>query len=219
MMPQEDFPSDAAERAANAAHRFVDQEQPRRPISRSLRAKKAVRALRKELAATEEKALTDQLTGAASLWGLEKTLHKIVEDVRHGTRRTDPPHLGTAIFVDLDKFKEINDREGHSKGDAILVGTVENMRKISRQTDVVARIGGDEFVLLLPGLDPDVAQQKAEQLKALNNEVGASLTLGVVSVQADMKSFVDHGRSVMAMGKDYGRNTVVIDPALLDPGQ
>ena len=73
---------------------------------------------------------------------------------------------GALLFVDLDKFKSINDLHGHDSGDRLLVGVAGRLRSCLRDADTVARIGGDEFVVLLPDLDLDLetASHKAALL-------------------------------------------------------
>jgi diguanylate cyclase (GGDEF)-like protein/PAS domain S-box-containing protein len=68
------------------------------------------------------------------------------------------------IFLDLDRFKDINDTLGHSIGDALLVEAAKRMKSVVREEDTVSRLGGDEFVLLLPGVDARGAAQVAQKL-------------------------------------------------------
>ncbi len=88
---------------------------------------------------------------------LEQALHSAQ---RHG-------YLGALLFLDLDKFKLINDTLGHRTGDLLLVEVAGRLRKLLREEDTVARIGGDEFVILLPNLDEN--QEKALQFTNLVN--------------------------------------------------
>jgi diguanylate cyclase (GGDEF)-like protein len=70
----------------------------------------------------------------------------------------------SVVFVDLDKFKEINDTFGHQAGDAVLVAVARLLGEVLRDTDIVARYGGDEFVLLLPGVDSVQADVVGQRL-------------------------------------------------------
>lgn len=78
---------------------------------------------------------------------------------------------GVLMFIDLDKFKDINDSYGHQAGDKYLLGAADLMKKILRSTDYLCRWGGDEFAVLLPEIDAAAAQTVAEKLITVFNEV------------------------------------------------
>ncbi|MEL7128732.1 MAG: GGDEF domain-containing protein [Pseudomonadota bacterium] len=78
---------------------------------------------------------------------------------RHST------HL-TLLYVDLDRFKRINDTHGHKVGDAVLVDVAKALKACVRQTDIVGRIGGDEFGIILVKAQVDAACRQIERLKA-----------------------------------------------------
>ncbi len=103
-------------------------------------------------------ARTDRLTGLANRRALEQDFRREVARVE---RTGEPLAL---VLVDLNRFKEINDLFGHAAGDVALVGVAERMREVLRDTDVAARIGGDEFVLLLPAADAASATAVALRL-------------------------------------------------------
>src|SRR3954469_11043544 len=70
------------------------------------------------------------------------------------------------VTIDIDHFKRINDAHGHAEGDRILAGAAERLRSVVRGSDAVGRLGGEEFVLILPGVDADGAEDCAERARA-----------------------------------------------------
>jgi diguanylate cyclase (GGDEF)-like protein len=76
----------------------------------------------------------------------------------------------TLAYVDLDSFKEINDRQGHATGDRALVTAAQTMRKSVRNTDLMARLGGDEFALVLPNTSRDAAEKVLNKLLTTLNQ-------------------------------------------------
>jgi GGDEF domain-containing protein len=93
-------------------------------------------------------AFYDVLTGLPNRRLLMERLDAMVARA-HGRRG-----LGAVLYVDLDNFKNVNDARGHATGDALLVHAAQRLTGAVRQRDTVARIGGDEFVVLLDGLEP-----------------------------------------------------------------
>lgn len=132
-------------------------------------------------------------------------------------------------FLDLDRFKEVNDGLGHAVGDALLKEASERMREALRSSDTVGRIGGDEFVFFLPGVsDRAAALGAAEKLRAVL-ELPFALGTEAVSVSASvgLALFPDDGEdetvltrradAAMYRSKAEGRNRVsAYDPALDD---
>ena len=101
-------------------------------------------------------AQTDSLTGLANRAEFDGELHRLSHDGQGAP-------FGVAI-VDLDDFKDINDRYGHSAGDSALIEFGSRLRHSVRDSDLVARLGGDEFAVLLVGARKDVAARLVERL-------------------------------------------------------
>jgi diguanylate cyclase (GGDEF)-like protein/PAS domain S-box-containing protein len=154
----------------------------------------------------------DQLTGLVGRALLQDKIVQAVEQSRrYGTK--------VAVFViDLDHFKRINDSLGHTAGDQILVEAAGRLRRSVRSTDVVARVGGDEFVVVMPDITTmvDVEQCAANLVLKLAPEilvdghlVRVTGSVGVCifpDVATDAKHLVKRADSAMYAAKENGRN-------------
>ncbi|MGH7145192.1 MAG: GGDEF domain-containing protein [Planctomycetota bacterium] len=116
-------------------------------------------AIRRGWKHVEQLSQTDALTGAANRRHFRSVLEEVV-----GRART-ARHALSLVYMDLDNFKAVNDRHGHTVGDAVLCHTVEGIRAELRQSDLVARLGGDEFAVILPQTDRAGAQQVVERIR------------------------------------------------------
>jgi diguanylate cyclase (GGDEF)-like protein/PAS domain S-box-containing protein len=126
----------------------------------------------RELTATlTERAVRDPLTGLAN-----RTL--LLERLRGVLARDARTGQSTAVlFLDLDGFKAVNDQHGHSFGDEVLIAIARRLAAAVRPSDTVARIGGDEFVVLVEGADDDVVHTVVERLRAAVSEPLPTLDL------------------------------------------
>ena len=136
--------------------------------------------LEKAYQALEEVSLTDQLTG---LRNRRFFLQHVDTDVRLSLRSYDDPgrHAGQArdieagrdlvfFMVDLDHFKDVNDRHGHAAGDAVLVQMQERLREVFRESDYLVRWGGEEFLVLARATRRDEAHVVAERIRLAVSE-------------------------------------------------
>lgn len=146
----------------------------------------------------------DPLTELLNRRGMQDALDRISQRVRQG----DPPF--TALLVDLDGFKQINDRYGHDAGDHVLRETARRIRNAVRPTDVVSRIGGDEYLVALPGYSGAKAQRLAERVRRAISAGPVATGSGPVMVTASIGSAeIDAGASTIAeilavVGKSLG---------------
>lgn len=134
--------------------------------------------------------LTDPLTG---LWNYRYLTLALGHEIERATRFGRPL---TVLMLDLDRFKQINDRHGHQIGDAVLIELAARMRTEIREVDTLARYGGEEFVVVLPETDADGAARTAERLGSVirsstfcqgtAHELPVTASLGVAV-------FPDHG--------------------------
>lgn len=121
------------------------------------------------------------------------------------------------MFVDLDHFKNINDTLGHLIGDELLKEVAKRMRSIMREEDTISRLGGDEFILLLPGTDADGAAQVAEKLlwavaqhyQIAQHELIVTPSIGIAMYPGDGEDFDTLSKradAAMYRAKHDGRN-------------
>ncbi|MEO1767489.1 diguanylate cyclase domain-containing protein [Thiobacter aerophilum] len=123
------------------------------------------------------------------------------------------------FFLDLDRFKPVNDRYGHAVGDALLAAVAERLTRCVRESDTVARIAGDEFTVLLPGITgrEDAARVAAKILKAIGEpfqegghtlHIGASIGIALFPDDAaDGEALLRCADDAMYQAKAAGRNT------------
>ncbi|MCH8552577.1 MAG: GGDEF domain-containing protein [Natronospirillum sp.] len=160
-------------------------------------------------------AQTDSLTGLFNRNGYEP----LFEHEFARARREGRDGLAMAL-LDLDHFKSLNDTHGHAAGDTTLRALAGIWSKLIRETDVLGRLGGEEFVLLLPGTPIDEAQRVVERLREatsetpvriLDAEVPVTVTIGLTQSGPDDKSYHDllkRADRALYAGKRAGRNRV-----------
>ncbi|UJM99132.1 diguanylate cyclase [Rhodanobacter denitrificans] len=163
-------------------------------------------------------ALTDALTGISNRRHIEHTLHGAVEHARRGQREL------AVIMLDIDHFKRVNDSHGHPAGDQALEQLVHACLGALRQHDRLGRLGGEEFLVVLPDTDLEGGLQVAERLRAcvaaarplVNGvELQLSISLGVAQLrpaESGAASLVRRADAALYHAKDNGRNRVEAAP-------
>ena len=128
-------------------------------------------ALRAQGAELARIAATDGLTGVLNRTAFRETALAAMRD---------PRAVPSLVAIDLDLFKQVNDRHGHLAGDRALVHLVSVLRAGLREADAIGRVGGDEFLVLLPGTDADQAQAVAARLREALRRAPLTLDDGTV---------------------------------------
>lgn len=161
----------------------------------------------------------DRLAHHDPLTGLPNRLlfsDRLTQSIARASR---DKNLVGVVFIDLDRFKLVNDTLGHSVGDELLKQVAQRLRSTLRQVDTIARIGGDEFVLILPDLNtPDDANKTANRVmevlskpfQVMGHDLFVSASAGISvfpSDGEDVESLVRAADTAMYDAKDQGRNT------------
>jgi diguanylate cyclase (GGDEF)-like protein/PAS domain S-box-containing protein len=169
-------------------------------------------ALRRAEAQINHLAYHDALTGLGNRNMLEDTIEREIERARQDASQF------AVLFIDLDGFKLINDTMGHTTGDTLLTEIARRINRILRRTDTAIRIGGDEFVVVVPGVDrledcASLAEKLLCEIRAhvdLERErvsISASIGIALYPDNAnDCSSLVQAADSAMYGAKERGRN-------------
>jgi len=169
-----------------------------------------------------QKANTDSLT---QLWNRKKILELLEEELNRNFR--DNKSVGV-IMLDIDNFKTINDTYGHLIGDKVIIEVASRLKKKIRSYDKIGRYGGDELLLVLPGLGRKDAKNIAERLresvctKKIQTEAGTlntTISLGVSisdnSSSPSTKKIIEESDLALYIAKARGRNiTIVSEPGM-----
>jgi diguanylate cyclase (GGDEF)-like protein len=155
----------------------------------------------------------DPLTGARNRRSMDDALKLAVSTAER---------VGTAyalVILDLDYFKRINDKHGHSLGDDILVHLTKLVDDSTRQTDQLFRFGGEEFVLLMPGVDLqgmkavvyNLRQKIRYKLCSPDGPVTASFGAALLHEDEGWESWLKRADDALYRAKDAGRDCIIID--------
>ncbi len=196
-------------------------EQERRQaavVSLNRRLAEQVREIERLRAELAEEAVRDPLTGLHNRRQLDRALA--------ADRRSRVGDLESAVVVvDIDRFKDVNDRFGHAAGDEVLKAVADVLRRSTRDGDTVARMGGEEFVLVLPGAGAAQAVERAEEIRrdcagllhVLGGEtVTVTVSAGVAAGPlggAASDALLDAADRALYAAKAAGRNRVVATAA------
>lgn len=184
---------------------------------------KRILTLHEELVAAREalrfQATRDALTG---VYNRGAALRRLDEELDRAIRECKPLSV---LMMDIDHFKNVNDTYGHLVGDAVLKETVRRIQSSVRSYDVVGRFGGEEFVVILPNANGEIAVRVAERIRAavsaqpvIHEAVSVSVTLSAGVAEAGAAPAVDAliqaADEALYQAKRTGRNRVCTAPTL-----
>ena len=196
-------------------------------VSARRQAEEALSAAHRELAARvaeieslneqlRERAIRDPLTGLHNRRYFEETAGR---DAARAVRTGEPLAV---LVIDIDHFKTVNDKHGHAAGDLVLRVLAEILTAGVRDSDLVCRIGGEEFVVLLPGAAMEVALERAEAVRAEfaatpidpgdGSEIRSTVSVGVAVFRGEGESHeaaLGRADAALYQAKRAGRNRVV----------
>lgn len=177
-----------------------------------IRCKGGVRRQTREYAELKLAATRDSLTGVANRGQLETQLRHLIDDYHNheGTRSL------SVVFLDVDKFKNINDTYGHKAGDQVLVDLTRLLQHETYSGEIIGRYGGEEFVLLCPDTDLPAAVRRAERLRhaVAKSSIGGVAKLSVTSsfgvstahLGDSVQTLLERADTSLYRAKETGRN-------------
>lgn len=180
-------------------------------VTERVRAEREVLALQSQL---REQSIRDALTGLYNRRHLDEVLAR---EMLVAQRYHRPVSI---VMVDIDHFKSVNDRYGHSAGDMVLRHVADVLKRNARASDICCRYGGEEFLLLMPGMPPEAARLRAEQLRreiasspGIHGDIPIEVTasFGVASYPMhgqDSTRVIHASDAALYAAKNGGRNQV-----------
>jgi diguanylate cyclase (GGDEF)-like protein len=150
-------------------------------------------------------ATTDELTGLANQRGLLEVARQLPGPGKHHAVEL------TVVYVDVDGLKSVNDAKGHAAGDALIRSVADVLRQAFRAQDTIARVGGDEFAVLLVSTSPDVGRGLVARVHEHLGEHGISASIGTASstggsTRVDLAGLLERADAAMYAAKAARKN-------------
>ncbi len=176
---------------------------------------KRVSAANRQLEIASE---TDALTGV----GNRRYLQRCVAELRAAAQGTD--QRAAVLMIDLDHFKQVNDHHGHDVGDRVLQRVAQTIQQLCRNEEIISRLGGEEFALVLPNIEPGNVLALAERIRTgianmpspeVDHHLRPTVSIGIAigpSASLDFSDLYRRTDEALYRAKETGRNRVVLCP-------
>ncbi len=200
--------------------RPIDRQELLARVNTQVRRSRYAEQLRLSVQASIEMAVTDPLTGLYNRRYMETHLGHLVE---HSIHRGKPLAV---LAIDVDYFKAVNDTQGHDVGDKVLQELALRIRDNVRNIDMACRVGGEEFIIILPGTDVDVAQKIAERIRrsisarpftgGASGNLNITVSVGIstlMGIDDKLEEFLKRADQALYQAKRDGRNRVMLAAA------
>jgi two-component system cell cycle response regulator len=200
--------------------RPIDRNELIARVRTQIRRKRYVDSLRESVQASMELTVVDPLTGLNNRRYLETHLTTLVGQA------ADKGRPLSLMILDIDHFKAVNDTFGHEAGDQVLKGFAGRIKKVIRGIDLFCRLGGEEFVVVMPDTTLDTAMKIAERVRqavekdvfsvmAEGRSIPVTVSIGLAERGRDvgMDGLIRRADKALYRSKDSGRNKVCADAA------
>jgi two-component system, cell cycle response regulator len=189
-------------------------------VRTQIRRKRHADHLRDRLDESVEFAITDALTGLHNRRYMERHLAALADEAKAAGRPL------SVLVADIDHFKSVNDTYGHDAGDNVLREFAARLRRYTRSMDLACRVGGEEFIVIMPDTTQQQAQQAGErlcdcigsELFRANRDTRLQVTasVGIATLEhsdAGVEALLKRADTALYAAKRNGRNRVVVDAA------
>jgi len=204
----------------------VDKNEMTARVRMQIRRKRYQEVLKSQYQQSISMALTDGLTGLYNRHYLNTHLANMVKQAQQNGKNL------AVMIMDMDHFKQVNDTHGHDAGDLVLKQLAELIIVTSRSTDLAARFGGEEFIILMPETDPQAAIGAANRMREIvehtpfrigadGTTINKTVSIGVSSLHPDSDSvdgLLKRADEALYQAKHAGRNQVKVGQSMVPKG-
>lgn len=200
--------------------RPVDRHELLARVKTQIRRKRFSDYLRNRLRESVELSVSDPLTGLHNRRYMERHLKTLIQDAQRSRRSL------SVLIADIDHFKQVNDTYGHDAGDLVLKEFSDRFRRYTRGSDLACRLGGEEFLIIMPDTDPVLAGQIGERVRACvasepfsigpDRTIWVTASVGLATWDGDgdtSEALFKRADNALYTAKRQGRNQVVSDAA------